>query len=98
MEFVQAGGQQREQQRQFEPAEAPSPRSRQSGAPGKEREHAQQSVAHEVNGLANQIMDHPETVAKDPAEQRIKDLRQDPGGMLGGKNVSGEQGQDAEPQ
>jgi len=43
-------------------------------------------------------MDHPETVAGDPAEQRIKDLRQDPGGMLGGKNVSGEQGQDAKPQ
>src|SRR5579864_4117489 len=97
VKFIKAPGGESSQQSQSGPENSPSLGCRKSGAPGEERKRTEKSVTAKMRGLADQEMNLLKPVFRNCSKQGLQDFFQNTPGVLGGKHVSGEHGQHAEP-
>ncbi len=97
VKFVEASGGKSSEQSQGSPEKTPSPGRRESGAPGEEGKRTEQAIAEKMRGLADQEMNLLKPVLRDISKERMQDLFKNAAGVLGGKHVSGEKRQHAEP-
>ena len=97
VKFVEASGGEGRQQSQGSPEKSPSRGRWKSGAPGEKGKRTEQTVAEKMRGLADQEMNLLEPVFRDIPKERMQDFFKNAAGVLGGKHVSREKRQHAEP-